>query len=497
MQVWLLAGLGMFCESYFIFSIGNVGPLFTQEYPDCYADFKRCTQSLVNAQTYIQIIGIIVGMFTLGSVIDRVGRKWGSVTTASILLVGGILLVASNGSNVLGFFAMYTVAQFVFGFGVGGEYPSAASNSAEKAEASGQLSARRGEVVVCTFAMQGIGNFTNTLVLVILTVIFGQWTVPYDKHKLGAIWRTSFGIGLLVVAFVLFYRLLFVKESQVWGRERIVLQSQSKSTKVCLVRYYWHRMVGSGLSWFLIDFAFYGNRLFQSAFIKILSPHSGIGETLLWTLLNGGVAVIGYFCSAAVVDKPWMGRVRLQSLGFACISTLYLCLAAAYDSLSSPAHVHWFQALYFLSTFFTQFGPNCTTFLISGELFPTEGRSTAHGFSAGIGKCGALMAGIWFHYLSNRAKFVATTITSLLGLLITIVFVPNLMGLDLTEGDLRFHWMVIGQPEKYCGEACNPKHLSLFERWLGIGKAYNPASSHGKDVVALSVDDLKDLAGAR
>lgn len=34
----------------------------------------------------------------------------------------------------------------------------------------------------------------------------------------------------------------------------------------------------------------------------------------------------------------------------------------------------------------------------AGELYPTEVRTTAHGFSAGIAKLGALWATIWFNY---------------------------------------------------------------------------------------------------
>lgn len=30
------------------------------------------------------------------------------------------------------------------------------------------------------------------------------------------------------------------------------------------------------------------------------------------------------------------------------------------------------------------------------------------------------------------------------------------------------------QYEEYGGEAINPKHLSLYERWRGYGKNYNP-----------------------
>ena len=63
------------------------------------------------------------------------------------------------------------------------------------------------------------------------------------------------------------------------------------------------------------------------------------------------------------------------------------------------------QALYFLSSFFGQFGPNATTWLLPGEVFPTDIRATCHGISAATGKVGALVAGIWFAYLTNADKF--------------------------------------------------------------------------------------------
>lgn len=44
--------------------------------------------------------------------------------------------------------------QFIFGYGVGGEYPLASSSAAERAEANKALRFRRGEMVVCTFSMQ-------------------------------------------------------------------------------------------------------------------------------------------------------------------------------------------------------------------------------------------------------------------------------------------------------------------------------------------------------
>ena len=48
---------------------------------------------------------------------------------------------------------------------------------------------------------------------------------------------------------------------QVVGPETVVLTSTPN-------RNYWHRVTGCALSWFVWDFAFYGNKLFQSNFIN-------------------------------------------------------------------------------------------------------------------------------------------------------------------------------------------------------------------------------------
>jgi PHS family inorganic phosphate transporter-like MFS transporter len=56
-----------------------------------------------------------------------------------------------------------------------------------------------------------------------------------------------------------------------------------------------------------------------------------------------------------------------------------------------------FVALYCLANFFSNFGPNVTTFIIPGEIFPTRYRSTAHGIAAASGKLGAIVSQIIFY----------------------------------------------------------------------------------------------------
>lgn len=58
------------------------------------------------------------------------------------------------------------------------------------------------------------------------------------------------------------------------------------------------------------------------------------------------------------------------------------------------------QTLYFLSSFFNQFGPNCTSFLVAGEVYPTDVRAFFHGISASAGKLGAILAASVFSNVS-------------------------------------------------------------------------------------------------
>lgn len=46
----------------------------------------------------------------------------------------------------------------------------------------------------------------------------------------------------------------------------------------CWARTYWHRLAGCAGSWFIWDFSFYGNKLFQGRLIEIMSPGATVLE---------------------------------------------------------------------------------------------------------------------------------------------------------------------------------------------------------------------------
>lgn len=119
---------------------------------------------------------------------------------------------------------------------------------------------------------------------------------------------------------------------------------------------------------------------------------------------------------------------------------MFVIPAFNFEYYTSPAGIRSFQAMYFLSSFFNQFGPNSVTFLVAGEVFPTEIRASAHGFSAMIGKAGALLASVLYNYINTQTKFYVVPWFGLAGMLITWLWLPDTTGLDLKEQERRWRY---------------------------------------------------------
>jgi PHS family inorganic phosphate transporter-like MFS transporter len=107
-------------------------------------------------------------------------------------------------------------------------------------------------------------------------------------------------------------------------------------------------------------------------------------------------ALPGYWLTVFTVDK--LGRKPIQIAGFGILTIIFCILGFAWQHLTKK-HL---LILYVLAQFFFNFGPNATTFITPAEIFPTRVRSTAHGFSAGMGKLGAVFAQIFFAPMIKR-----------------------------------------------------------------------------------------------
>lgn len=73
------------------------------------------------------LVGTILGQFTMGFVVDRVGRKAAMTLTTLIICLGGLLGTIAHAPTPIGFFWFITVARGIVGYGAGGEYPAAST----------------------------------------------------------------------------------------------------------------------------------------------------------------------------------------------------------------------------------------------------------------------------------------------------------------------------------------------------------------------------------
>lgn len=93
--------------------------------------------------------------------------------------------------------------------------------------------------------------------------------------------------------------------------QKIRLIGTQNSSVTLFFKYYWHRIFGAAFSWFFWDITFFGNKLFQSSFIKIIDPGATLISLLKWSSINSFVALSGYIFAAFLVDKPYIGRLKL------------------------------------------------------------------------------------------------------------------------------------------------------------------------------------------
>ena len=67
-------------------------------------------------------------------------------------------------------------------------------------------------------------------------------------------------------------------------------------------------------------------------------------------------------------------------------------------------------------------------------------------------------------------------------MLLTWLFLPDTTGLDLKEQERRWHFIRAGREQDYHGVAVHPNHLSVWERWRGVGRHYSPALDYRQQI---------------
>jgi MFS transporter, PHS family, inorganic phosphate transporter len=434
LKIMFVSGMGFFTDAYDLFVIGIVVALLKPEW-----NLSTGQVSWLNSAT---LLASAVGAVVFGRIADILGRK---------RIYGYEVLILAIGALASAFAPNYTfllICRIILGIGIGGDYPVSATIMSEY---SGKQT--RGRMVGLVFAMQGAGLIVGPLVASILlgSGISNDYT-----------WRILLALGA-IPGLAVFYLRRQIHETPRFAAAggaheeaaaaigaatgsapapRSAVESKARNPQSVLGGFMilarsrrmllW--LIGTAGCWALLDFCYYGNTISTPEILKLLNPHASLLHN---TLVQLGIFVVfavpGYVVAILLLDKT--GRRSIQILGFGMMALMFL-LIGIIPSVTTVALQ--FVLLYGISYFFTEFGPNTTTFIYPAEIFPVEVRTTGHGISAGAGKMGAFAGAFLFpdmlaSSLGVRGAEIVAGVVAAVGMLLTIALLPEPKGKTLEE----------------------------------------------------------------
>ncbi|KAH9100545.1 hypothetical protein Ae201684P_006742 [Aphanomyces euteiches] len=312
---FLVRGLGFFNDAYDLFVMNVVNVVLEEQYgSDVY------TPALKGAVSAAALIGAVIGQIVFGYLADILGRRINMIITCGILILGGVICALASGGSPTNTLWILVVARGILGVGIGGEYPLAASASAEDASSVTE----RNQRVALTFSLQGVGCLTAAIMGNLYVAAYASGPRgSASKGDLEFIWRSLFGIGIIPSALVFFFR--YRAEETV----AFAAQTNQQSKRIPLmfvVKVYGRWLLGTAGTWFLFDIVFYAQNLFSATILSVV----GITEPTLMhvttqNILVACVALPGYYVAVYFINR--VGRRMMQVQGFVWMTLLFLILS--------------------------------------------------------------------------------------------------------------------------------------------------------------------------
>jgi PHS family inorganic phosphate transporter-like MFS transporter len=434
----LASGMGFFTDAYDLFVIGIASALITKDW-----NLSPGHLALLNST---MLFAAFIGAFVFGRFADVIGRKRVYWIVAAIMIAGAL------GSAFAPSFWVLIAFRFVLGFGVGGDYPVSAVMVSEYANRKD-----RGKLVGMVFGTQALGLIVGPLIALAL---LGSGTSD------DVTWRILLALGAVPAAAVIYLRCRMPESPryqiqvqgkadqaasrmsvftggqvngngngtgrQVSGNGSGAIQQEMGLRSFLTTRRWLITLAGTAGTWFLLDYAYYGNTISTPQILGLISPHASTMTKIALQLAIFAVAAVpGYVLAIATLDR--IGHRRLQLTGFAVMALCFLIIAAVPGMTTMVVP---FLLVYGVSYFFTEFGPNMTTFVMPSELYPVNMRATGHGISAGVGKLGAFIGVFLFPLLQTslglRGTLLLTAGVAVLGFALTLVL-PEPAGRSLDD----------------------------------------------------------------
>ena len=305
--------------------------------------------------------------------------------------------------------AQLAVFRIFLGLGMGGEWASGAALVSET-----WSSKHRGKALGLMQSAWAIGYALAAVVNLIV------------QDVLGFGWRAVFFVGVLPALYAYWVR-RGVEEPALWRAAR------SKPVRVPLRTALAGPMLGVTVAVTLMNactmFAWWGFNTWVPSYLRLAPSAGGVGLSGAW--MNGFIVAMqagmwfGYVTFGFVADR--VGRKRTY--------VTYLVLAAIFVLLyASTTNWIWLFALgpvtaFFATGFFSGFGA------VTAELYPTDVRATAQGFTYNIGRVASAAAPFVVGGLTETSGYWAALSIAAAAYALAAVFwiaIPETKGRDIT-----------------------------------------------------------------
>jgi MFS transporter, PHS family, inorganic phosphate transporter len=439
-KIMFVSGMGFFTDAYDLFVIGIVVYLLKTQWA-----LTTGEVSWLNSAT---LLASAVGAIIFGRIADMLGRKRIYGYEVLILAIGAI--ASAFAPN----YVFLIVCRVILGIGIGGDYPVSATIMSEY---SGKQS--RGRMVGLVFAMQGAGLIVGPLIASILLasgmsgnvtwrILLGLGAIPglavfYLRRQIHETPRFAAAGGATDEAQAAIAAATGTGPAPVSAGESTARHPQSALEGFAILfrnqrMLLW--LIGTAGAWALLDFCYYGNTISSPEILALINSHaSELHNVLIQLAIFAVFAVPGYFVAILLLDRT--GRRNIQVLGFAVMALMFLLIGLIPSVTVTAAP---FILLYGVSYFFTEFGPNTTTFVYPAEIFPVEVRTTGHGISAAAGKLGAFLGAFLFPdflaaSMGIRGAEIISGVVAAVGVLLTVALLPEPKGKSLEELTAEAH----------------------------------------------------------
>ncbi|MQL69630.1 hypothetical protein Taro_001934 [Colocasia esculenta] len=486
----VIAGMGLFTDAYDLFCIPPVMKMIGRLY---YYDGSSENPGVIppavfTATVAIALVGTVIGQIVFGRLGDKIGRR--RVYGISLLLmvsssVGCGFSVCRTRACVLTSLCFF---RFLLGIGIGGDYPLSATIMSEFSNRR-----TRGSFIAAVFSMQGFGILVSSAVTMAITAAFDHAT---DKTKdrptapppeADLVWRLILMFGAIPAGLTFYWRMMMPETARYTALveqdvrkaatdmetvlEGMDLQPSPEEAPIVprppptyglfsrrFLREHGRDLFACAGAWFILDIVFYSSNLFQSQIYKSWYPNPDQVNTYreaynvakFQAIIAVASTIPGYWATVCFIER--VGRRKIQIMGFLLMGVFLFAIGGPYDRYWENKTKAWFIVLYALTFFFSNFGPNTTTFIVPAELFPARFRSTCHGISGAVGKVGAIIGSVgflWASQSSNENKvehgyhrgigmmnsLLMLAVVCVVGAVFSYVYTPETMGRSLEDNE--------------------------------------------------------------